>query len=64
MSDPQGVSLGDLGLRAADGLDCPEGGLHHVLEFDLAIAKVEGGGSPVCRKCGRPVVLVSTRELW
>ena len=63
MSEPQGVSLSQLGLRAVNGPDCPVGGLHHVLEMDLAIAQVESGGSPTCRKCGQPVRLVSVREL-
>jgi hypothetical protein len=58
-----GVSLSKLGLVAVDGLDCPEGGLHHIREPELIIASAEGGGEPRCLKCGQAVMLRSNREL-
>ena len=63
MSEPEGVSLGKLGLVAPRGLTCPLGGLHHVLEPEVIIAAAQGGGSPTCQKCREPVPLVSAREL-
>lgn len=63
MSDAPGVSLSKLGLVAVDGLDCPEGGLHHVLEPLLIIAASAGGGEALCQKCREPVRLVSAKEL-
>jgi hypothetical protein len=63
MSEPQGVSLSELGLVALDGLSCPQGGLHHVLEPMLIIAAAAGGGEPLCQKCREPVRLVSAKEL-
>jgi hypothetical protein len=63
MSEPEGVSLGKLGLVAPRGLSCPLGGLHHVLEPEVIIAAAQGGGEPVCQKCREPVPLVSAREL-
>lgn len=63
MSEPDGVSLGELGLVAPRGLTCPLGGLHHVLWPDLQVAAGDGGGSPVCQKCREPVPLISTLEL-
>lgn len=57
------MSLSRLGLIAPDGLFCPEGGTHEVLEPELQIAAAEGGGSPVCTKCGRRVYLTSAKEL-
>lgn len=58
MSEPEGVSLARLGLMARDGLQCPEGGAHHVLWPEVEIAAAEGGGEPVCQKCHRPVALI------
>lgn len=63
MSEPQGVSLSKLGLVAVDGLECPEGGLHNVLEPELIIAAGAGRGAPVCQKCKEQVHLISAREL-
>ena len=63
MSDAPGVSLSKLGLIATNGLECPLGGAHHVLEPELVIAAAEGGGSPRCQRCNQPVELVSAREL-
>lgn len=63
MAEPSGVSLSKLGLVAVDGLECPHGGAHHVLEPELIIAAGQGGGSPLCQKCKQPVQLVSAREL-
>lgn len=63
MGEPQGVSLSKLGLIAVDGLACPLGGSHHVLEPELVIAAAEGGGSPRCQKCHQPVHLTSAKEL-
>jgi hypothetical protein len=63
MGEPEGVSLGKLGLVAVDGLDCPEGGLHHVLEPELIIAAGAGRGAPLCQKCREQVHLISAREL-
>jgi hypothetical protein len=60
---PPGVSLAKLGLVALDGLQCPAGGQHHVLEPELLIAAAAGGGEPRCQKCGQPVALASAREL-
>lgn len=63
MSEPQGVSLSELGLVAVDGLSCPEGGSHYVLEPELIIAAGAGRGAPRCQKCHQPVHLISAREL-
>jgi transcription elongation factor Elf1 len=63
VSEPEGVSLSKLGLVARDGLDCPEGGLHHVSEAAVIIAAAHDGGTAHCRKCGELVHLVSAREL-
>jgi hypothetical protein len=53
-----GVSLRQHGLTAPDGLDCIEGGLHHVQESAVIMAAVAGGGNPQCLKCGEVVRLV------
>jgi transcription elongation factor Elf1 len=63
VSDPEGVSLSKLGLMAPDGLDCPEGGLHHVSESAVIIAAAHDGGMARCRKCGERVELRAIREL-
>jgi transcription elongation factor Elf1 len=63
VSDPQGVSLSKLGLVAPDGLDCPDGGLHHVSEAAVIIAAAHDGGEARCRKCGQRVELRPIREL-
>jgi hypothetical protein len=59
---PPGVSLSKLGLVAVDGLECPEGGLHHVLEPELVIAAAEGQGAPRCQRCGQTVELRAAVE--
>jgi hypothetical protein len=63
MGEPTGVSLRKLGLMAVDGLRCPEGGSHHVLEPALQIAAAEGGGEPLCLKCREPVQLIAATRL-
>ena len=56
MSEPEGVSLGELGLVAPRGLSCPLGGLHHVLWLTCRSRRGISGGSPVCQKCREPVL--------
>ena len=62
-SEPPRVSLSQLGLVAPEGLDCPEGAYHHILEPDLIIAAAEDGGWVTCQKCGQRVMLRSLKEL-
>ena len=63
MTEPEGRSLAKLGLVAVNGLECPQGGAHEVLEPELLIAAGEGGGSPRCMKCKQLVYLQSAKEL-
>jgi len=64
---PEGASLKALGLYAPDGLDCAEGGLHHVLEPELQVAVgdvADAGSTKVrCQKCGQAVELRSLYDL-
>jgi hypothetical protein len=65
MTEPSGVSLRKLGLRTrdVDAMWCPaDGGYHEVDEREVLVAKVHGGGAPICHKCGVPVVLVPLDE--
>jgi hypothetical protein len=61
--EPTGVSLSRLGLIAPDGLACPEGGAHEVLEPELQIAAGDGGGHVLCLKCHRRIYLCDPKEL-
>jgi hypothetical protein len=63
VTEPTGVSLSKLGLIAPDGLFCPEGGAHEVLEPELQIVASEGGGHVLCQKCHRRVYLCNPKEL-
>lgn len=64
MTDSQ--SLRELGLRAPDGLDCPLGGTHRVLEPELQVALSEaldkGSTTVRCQRCGAEVELVPTTD--
>ena len=61
MSEPPGLSLKQLGVWAPNGLDCPEGGLHHVPGASVmraaARAPAEGGVLITCLKCQQDVLL-------
>jgi hypothetical protein len=61
--EPPGVSLRSLGLTAPDGLVCPEGGYHHILEPELIIVSARGGGTVRCQKCAAEVELRSLTAL-
>lgn len=67
MTDPEGVSLKALGLQAPDGLECPAGGQHHILQPDLQVAIADvrdaGIGRVRCEKCGGLVDLLPLRAL-
>lgn len=55
------MSLRSLGLFAPDGLDCPDGGTHAILEPELQIAVKEahdvGRADVKCQRCGALVDL-------
>jgi len=65
---PPGVSLRSLNLMAPDGLDCPEGGYHHINETELQVAKgdIDMGATEAgvrCQRCGGTVELRSLHAL-
>jgi hypothetical protein len=62
-AEPPGVSLRSLNLMAPDGLECPEGGMHHILEPELLVAAGDMGGTVRCQKCGGTVELRSLHAL-
>lgn len=65
--EPLYVSLQSLGLYAPNGLECPEGGYHAILEPELQIAVADAladGMTDVrCQKCGEPVDLRPVHQL-
>lgn len=63
MTEPPGKSLRSLGLTALDGLVCPEGGYHHILEPELIIAAANNGGTVRCQKCDGDIELRSLTAL-
>lgn len=58
---PPGVSLKRLGLKAPGGLDCPAGGLHHILIPELRGVQAHGG-HVTCVKCGQRVRIAKLDE--
>jgi transcription elongation factor Elf1 len=63
MTEPSRLSLRTLGLIAPDGLACPQGGSHQVLEPELQIAAAAGGGIVRCQQCGQEIELRPLTEL-
>lgn len=62
MNEPAGVSLGALGLRLVEGLECPEGGYHNVPEAAIAAAMTTRRRTSCgCLKCRRVLTLEPVR---
>lgn len=62
MNEPAGVSLSAIGLRLAEGLECPEGGYHNVPEAAVAAAlNTRRPTSCGCLKCRRVLTLEPAR---
>jgi transcription elongation factor Elf1 len=51
------VSLKANGLRCREGLACPAGGQHHVVDTDVIVAATQGGGTTICLSCGETLHL-------
>lgn len=51
------ASMGKLGLRVEQGLQCPAGDYHEIAAQRLAILAAQGGGTAACVKCSQVLTL-------